>query len=204
MARTVASPSSGPARRRAVSAALALTVVYVAFVLTEPGQRADAWAFGFAQRLGAGPVDQLLPWVARRALPVLGLVVVAGLGVRALLRGRWGAVVAGAVIVVLPTVISPVLREQVLWRPVFAAAHAYPHNTFPSTHVALVIGTLTAGRLLLDKPRRWRAVAWAVVVVTVLGNVVGHAHRPSDTVGGVLLVCVVAGVVGDLVGRGSR
>lgn len=192
-----------PAGRWAVLGwASALALVYVVFVLTEPGQRLDAWGFGLAQGLGAGPLERLLPWLARRALPVAGLVVVAVLGLRALLRGRWQYALAGGTVVVVPTAVSPLLQEQVLWRPLFDEAYAYPYNTFPSTHVALVVGTLAAGCLLLPEGvQRVDGTVWTIVALAVLGNVVGHAHRPSDAVGAVLLVGMVSALVRPVVGR---
>ena len=177
----------------AVLCALGAAGTYAVSVLTEPGQRIDVEIFGWAQRLDVGLLGDVLPVVARRVLPVLMLLVACGYVVRGVMQGRGARVLAAATLVIVPTSACWVLREHVLWRPYYGDQYSYLHNTFPSTHAALVV-SLCASVWLLARPlTRHVSVALIVVVVLALmGNVVGHAHRPSDVLGSLLVVAACA------------
>ena len=78
-------------------------------------------------------------------------------------------------------------------------------NTYPSTHVTLVVALAVAVVLLAPTRPRWLVpVLGAVVVLTMLGNVTGYAHRPSDTVGALLLAMSVALAVRAVLGGPRR
>ncbi|SMC50494.1 phosphatase PAP2 family protein [Janibacter indicus] len=182
--------------RLALGCAVGFVVVYVGAVVAESGQQIDNQVFGAAQQFGGGSVAILLPWVARRLVPAALVVAVV---VAALVRWRWDRrrVLEVAAFVVVSVVVSRLLRDPVLWRPVYSGeGYAYPFNTFPSTHVTLVAALLVAVRLLLPRRPRGLVVALGLVLVlAMVGNVVGLAHRPSDTLGSILVVGTVAGVV---------
>lgn len=178
-----------------IVAGLGFAGLYAGAVLWEPGQRLDDEVFGRVLQLGDGPVSTVLPGVARRLLPLalIVAVVMCAVGVR---RHRGGRQIgAAAVLVVGSVVISRLLREPVLWRPVHGEGYGYPANTFPSTHMTLVMALVVALWLLVRQRPVWLApVLGLVVLVAMVGNVVGHAHRPSDTLGSVLLVGAMTGV----------
>lgn len=185
-------------RRRAVLSAslcvVGLLMVYVVAVLTLPGQWLDDEVFGLAQRLGVGPLNEWLPFLARRVLPVLLAGAVIGAGAWSLWSAQPRRCLMALVIVVGSVAPTHLLR-RVLPRP--EHGYAYPFNTLPSTHVALVVALVVAMAVLIAHRPVWldRVLAGCVVLACV-GNVVGHAHRPSDVLASVLLVGAVAACVG--------
>ncbi|QOK22028.1 phosphatase PAP2 family protein [Janibacter indicus] len=181
--------------------ALGAVGTYVVGVLTEPGQRIDVEIFGWAQRLHVGLVGDALPSLARRVLPAVMAIVALGCGFRSLVQGRTRLVVQCLALVVGSTSLCWLLREHVLGRPYYGDQYSYLHNTFPSTHVALVVSLCAAVWLLARPTSRSLSLALAlalalalvlVVVLALLGNVVGHAHRPSDVLGSLLVVAACA------------
>lgn len=181
------------ALRTAGLTASMLLVLYVLAVLTPPGQALDDLLFGWAQRLGVGPLRHWWPLVARDWAPFALVVLVVVMAVAAL-RRRPFDVVGAAVLVGTSTAASLGLKS-VLVRPEYSVA-GYPENTFPSTHVSATAALLVAVWLLAPRRPVWltRTLGAAIALVAI-GNVVGHAHRPSDVVGSVLLVTAVTAAV---------
>lgn len=194
----VAIPRTAPRHwRLGLAWALGFVALYAVAVVWEPGQRIDARLFGAAQGLASGALGQWLPGLSRRALPLVLVLVLASCSVHAHAHRGWRPLVRASVVVVLSLLLSRLLRDYVLWRPVHDDTHAYLHNTFPSTHVTLVAASFVALWLLVPRHPWWLGpVVGLVLVATVLGNIVGHAHRPSDTIGSILLVAAVASVIG--------
>ncbi len=160
-------------------------------VLTEPGQRADV--AGLALLTGPEPVLAGVARLVRALLPVVAAGALVAVLVVAV-RRRAGArtlVAAGLPLVVLG--LATVLRDVVLPRP-FLGAHGYLHNTFPSAHTATLAATCVAVVLLLGRrPSGWvTALVGTSVLLAAWANVATQAHRPSDVVGALLLVGVVA------------
>ncbi|KZM79400.1 hypothetical protein A0J59_09690 [Cellulosimicrobium sp. I38E] len=178
----------------AATAAVAFGVVYVVAVRTTGGQQADVRALAELQ------VDSLSLAVAaawaRAALPAVLALGCLGLGLHALLRRRFRDVAAAVLVAVVPLVLSGWLRDVVLTRPDLGDL-GYAYNTLPSGHVSAAVGLAAAAVLLCPPRARPAALAFAVVAVVIACavSVVGHAHRPADTVASVLLVTTVAGVV---------
>lgn len=190
--------------RLAVSAGIGFGLVYVGGVLWEPGQRLDDEIFARVLHVGDGRVSTALPWIARRLLPVALLIVVGGSAVVALVSRRRRQVVVAATLVVVTVLISRLLRDPILWRPLHGQGYGYPDNTFPSTHVTLVVALAVALWVLVPRGRAWLVPLLVIATaLAVAGNVLGHAHRPSDTLGSVLLVGAVAGVVSGLTRRSA-
>lgn len=184
------SPMRAAAAVSVVSSALGATMFALA-VVSLPGQRADAAGFALLAAPGseAAGVARLL----RALIPMLvacwlGVCVVAA--VRRRETGR-ALVAAGLPLVVL--VLASVLRDAVLPRPDLGAG-GYLHNTFPSAHTATVAAACVAVAMLLRSPTRpGPAVALAgTVALAAWSNVLSLAHRPSDVLGALLLVGVVA------------
>ena len=189
--------------RSASAAVVVLVGLYGVAVLTVPGQWLDDQVFGWFQRPPYGPVRDVLPIAARVVLPfamLIALVLVAGWR---LAVGRW-AVVAGALLV--PLVSIPLARWLRVSLPRPDHGYSYVDNTMPSTHATVVVAAVVAVAMMWPSQRpAW--LGWClggVVAVACLGNVVGHAHRPSDVLASVLLVIAVAGVVRGLSARLAR
>lgn len=178
--------------RLAAGCVVGLVLVYVTAVLTVPGQWLDDEVFGLAQDLPFAPLRPILPTLGRRVVPAVGLAVVAGVGVWALMARRWIQVGRAAAVVAVSVALARGLRV-VLPRP--DHGYSYDANTLPSTHVALVAACVVAVLIMWPTPRpSWLAlVGIALVCVACVGNVFGYAHRPSDVVASVLLVAAVAG-----------
>lgn len=177
----------------AVLCAIGAVGSYAVGVLTEPGQWFDVQLFGWAQRLHVGLVGDALPSLARTVLPAVMAIVALGCGIRSLVQGRTRLVVQCLALVVGSTSLCWVLREHVLWRPYYGDRYSYVNNTFPSTHVALVV-SLCATVWLLARPstRHLSGALMMAVVLALVGNVVGHAHRPVDALGSLLVVAAGA------------
>ncbi|MCB7137055.1 phosphatase PAP2 family protein [Cellulosimicrobium marinum] len=184
-------------RRGAAGAATALVafvLVYVVAVRTVTGQVADVR--GFAQLQGGGELVSGVASVSRAVLPVVLAATCLVLGVLALRQHRVRDLVAAVLVAVLPLAVSGWLRDQVLVRPDLGDL-GYAYNTMPSGHVSATVGLAAAMVLLTPRASRRTvaAVAVGVVVVACVASVVGHAHRPSDTLASVLLVGAVVGLV---------
>lgn len=180
--------------RLAAGCVVGLVLVYVTAVLTVPGQWLDDEVFGLAQDLPFAPLRPILPTLGRRVVPAVGLAVVAGVGVWALMARRWMQFGRAVAVVVLGVALARGLR-LVLPRP--DHGYSYDANTLPSTHVALVAACVVAVLIMWPTHRPgWLAlVGTALVWVACVGSVFGYAHRPSDVVASVLLVGAVAGAV---------
>lgn len=89
---------------------------------------------------------------------------------------------------------SRLLRE---WLPRPDHGYSYVENTLPSTHMTLVAAAAVAIVLLwpTSLPGWLVPVLVALLVVAALGNVVGHAHRPSDVLASLLLVATATSMV---------
>lgn len=176
----------------AVSAASAglFAALFAVAVLTEPGQRADV--AGLALLTAPEPILAGAARLVRALLPVVAAgVLVAVLVVAVRRAGGRALVVGGLPLVVLG--LATVLRDVVLPRP-FLGAHGYLHNTFPSAHTATLAASCVAVVLLLGRrPDGWATAVLATsVLLAAWANVATQAHRPSDVVGALLLVGVVA------------
>ena len=145
----------GGAALTAIGLVLALVACYVVMVLTAAGQAADLTAF----RLVFGVVPAGWP-----ALLVTGLargaaiVVLAGtavvLGVAAVARRAWRALLASVVTVGVSVMLGVWLRDDVLVRGRFTD-EAFPQNSMPSTHAVAAAALVVAILLLWPEPRPW-------------------------------------------------
>ena len=175
-----------------IAPASGFVIVYALAVLTWPGQWLDDWFFGLAQRQLPSPAEWLLPFLARRLMLVALAVIALVLGGSALRRHAWRELGAAALTTGLSVGAARVLRAEVLSRPDLGN-FAYPQNTLPSTHVAAAAALTAAVLLLWPRRRPWwlSDAATVVVIVACAGNLIGHAHRPSDALASLLLVASV-------------
>jgi PAP2 superfamily len=186
----------------AVGLAFGLAAGYVVMVRTAPGQAADVAAFRVLFWLvpGGWPAA-LLDGFARAASIVALAAIAVGLGVAAVWRRSWRALIAASLTVAASVWLGRWLRDEVLVRPRFTAEE-FPQNSMPSTH-AIVAGALVAAVLLLWPGRHpwWLPNTAAVVLLLVaLGNILSQAHRPSDVAASFLLVGSVGAAAVAVVG----
>jgi len=186
-------PIRTPAPRLSTAgwASVGFASLYLLSVATPAGQQvddavmrwtaaaaSDGWAEALLAAVSAGPM--LLAGAA------LAVVTAAARGLRTAARSTLsgGVVLLGA----------EVLKRS-LTRPAFSVQALA--NSFPSGHVAAVVG-LSVALLLAARRGRWRWAALlgasAAVALTGLATVVLQWHRPSDVLGSVLLG-VVVGVI---------
>lgn len=171
-----------------------LMVLYLWAVRTEAGQRWDIELFARLQSVDDGmqQAASTLRWL----LPAVLAVPCAMLAAVRLRARSITAVVAAVLIGVLSVGLARVLRLDVLERPELGD-YGYAYNTYPSGHVAATAALAVA--VLILTARRWRLLAAVGVVPLValacVASVIGHAHRPSDVLGAVLLVGSVTGLV---------
>lgn len=185
------------ARRVAVAAGLAFVVLYLAAIRTRSGQEVDIGLYTRAQ-IGNGELDAAVGTL--RALVPAGLAVLAaGLGLVALVRRRWAPIVSAVAIVVLSVGLDRLLRDVVLDRPYLGDLGDLggTDNTFPSGHVGATAALAVAVVVLWPWRRRVAPILLAVLATAVVSaaTVVTRAHRPSDTLGAVLVVLAITAVV---------
>lgn len=178
-------------------------VTYLLAVGTARGQLVDEELKGFwlplREDVGgvAHSLFELLGW------PLLGVSLVLALATCVARRDLVLGVLAGAILVGGPAIVS--LAQRVLHRPMLGEGTFPSHNTLPSGH-ASVAAAAALVLLLLVKPARRRlglVVAVVVAVVGVVGPVGAAAHRPSDVAAAFLVVGSWAAFVLLAAGRGA-
>jgi membrane-associated phospholipid phosphatase len=194
-------PSGGPVRWRLLAAVAAVGLVvgfllwYLLMVGTAAGQAADVRIFWFVFGLvPGGSAAELVAAFARGASVVVLAVVTTVLGVAALGRRAWPALLAAVLTVGASVTLGAYLRDEVLTRPRFTD-EAFPLNSLPSTHATAAAALTVAIVLLWPGHRPWWLVntAGVVLLLVAAGNIVSQAHRPSDVLASFLLVGAVAG-----------
>lgn len=183
-------------------AALALAnLSYALFVQTRPGQAVDANLMTAILSAFPGSLGTALAALARPLLFYALAPLVALLSVLAIVRGRWAAALAAALVSAAPPPLAYQLREHVLARPDLGV-RGYDYNTFPSTHAATALGLLVALLLVWPRPlgRADLTRAAFVAAIVLAGNVTSYAHRPADVLGSLFIVAAVAWFVAALVG----
>lgn len=154
-------------------------------VRTASGQQIDIKMFARMQSPDEviHDIASMLRWLLPTllAVPYLALVVIA------LRERRIARVVSTVLLGAVSLGLARFLRLDLLTRPDLGD-YGYTYNTFPSGHVAATTA-LTIAVLLLTRIRR-NAVVIAVMVIALAcgSSIIGHAHRPSDALGAVLLV----------------
>ncbi|WP_166979549.1 phosphatase PAP2 family protein [Paramicrobacterium fandaimingii] len=174
----------------AIVAALGVVVSFFMAVQTHLGQRVED------RVLDSSLYSERSPLLALVTVPnlAIALAVVVLIG---LIRRAWADAVIAAVVMGLSNVLGQLLKHQILQRPDFSIDAV---NTFPSGHT--IAFTSTAFALVIVLPHVVRPIALPVISL-VLGLVSGQLvvfgwHRPSDVVGGALLVLAVAAAANTL------
>jgi len=184
----------------AVALAVLLAGSYLFFVQGYMGQLIDEQARSGAELGSAsGAASALLD-----AVPLLsaGMVVVAV--VIGLLRRKGVATVVALAVVAGANLSSQLLKHELLSRPDNGATGSW-HNSFPSGHTTVFVSAVFALFLVCaPRVRALVAAAGAVAIFAVGALLVASGwHRPSDVVGGVLVVAIYVFVGGAVLARVS-
>jgi membrane-associated phospholipid phosphatase len=186
----------------AVVASLLVAIVYVLAVRTPWGQHLDAAALRGRYLLSRRDVRG-----AQRLHTTIDIASVALFGgailLVAFLRGRPRLAIAVAALLVGSLATSELLKH-LLGRPRFAGVDPLRHApSYPSGHTTIAMA-LTVGAIFVA-PRRYRGIVAAVGVAfaAAIGCslVVTASHRPSDTIGAVLIVTAWSAAVAMTVAR---
>lgn len=178
----------------ALLAAVLLAILYVVAVHTAWGQRLDDAALdGRTTRpVVLHATSRLLDTISVASLTLLGgaaLAIAVG-------RRRVHLAMTAVVVVLGANVTTQILKHVVLGRPQLIASDPLPAPSFPSGHTT--VATSLAVAFVLVVPPRWRtATALCGVVYACLigtGVVTAGWHRPSDVIGGFLVVVVWTGL----------
>ena len=177
-----------------------LAASYLFFVQGYMGQLIDEQARSGAELGSAsGAASALLD-----AVPLLsaGMVVVAV--VIGLLRRKGVATVVALAVVAGANLTSQLLKHELLSRPDNGATGSW-HNSFPSGHTTVFVSAVFALFLVCaPRVRALVAAAGAVAIFAVGALLVASGwHRPSDVVGGVLVVAIYVFVGGAVLARVS-
>jgi membrane-associated phospholipid phosphatase len=179
----------------ALVSAVLLVVLYVVAVRTGWGQRLDDAALdGRTSRpVVLHATSRLLDTISVSSLALLGgaaLAIAVG-------RRRIHLALTAGVVVLSANVTAQVLKQFVLGRPELAGSiDPLPTPSFPSGHTTVAMSLAVA--FVLVVPARFRqaaamlGVAYACLVGT--GTVTAGWHRPSDVIGGFLVVAIWTGL----------
>lgn len=179
-----------------------LGVTYVPLVLTETGQRLEnAAVLGVELRSEAERVaslDRLSQISIVGFASALGAVVLVAIARKRTALGLIVAMFMGSAVVATEVLKMVLSRPELVTGPIWILRNTFPSGT-AATAAAVAVGAL------LISPDRLR---WAVlVVVSLYVVIVAEAlqttgwHRMSDTIGGVLVVCIAATLALGLLAR---
>ena len=139
----------------AVGFSAAFLLCYVVMVRTAAGQAADVRLFRLVFGIvPAGVPAELVTAFARAASVVVLAGGAAVLGVAALGRRAWSALLAAVVTVGASVTLGVYLRDEVLTRPRFTD-EAFPINSLPSTHATAAAALTMAVVVLWPRHRPW-------------------------------------------------
>ncbi|MCW4460044.1 phosphatase PAP2 family protein [Microbacterium sp. MPKO10] len=167
----------------AVVAAAGFVIAFFMGVQTHLGQRVED------RVLDSSIYSEQSPLLALVTIPnlAIALAVIVLIG---LVRRAWADVMIAAVALGVSNVLGQLLKHQILQRPEFSLDSV---NTFPSGHT--IAFTSVSFALVIVAPHVARPVILpivsAIIAVVCAQLVVFGWHRPSDIVGGVLLVLAV-------------
>lgn len=181
----------------AAGLALLLAGAYLFFVHGYMGQLLDERARNGARFGAASVMERVLDAVPVTSAALVLVAVVIGLS-----RRRGVATTAALAVVVAANLASQLLKHEVLTRPDNGATGVW-HNSFPSGHTTVFVSAVFAV-FLVSAPRARPFVAMIGAVGTVLvgAMLVGSQwHRPSDVVGGILVVAIFVFLAGAVLAR---
>jgi membrane-associated phospholipid phosphatase len=165
-----------------------LVATFAIFVRTQRGQRIDQAAFeghGLATAGAQEAASHLLTTISVGSL-VLAVVLLAG---QAIIRRRLVLALVAAAVIGGSILTTEILKHALLERPDLIGRPPFA-NTFPSGHATIALGIGVAAMLVvpprLRRATTFLALAYAIAVGAAL--LAAGWHRPSDVVGGYLVV----------------
>lgn len=172
----------------AIAAGLVVAFIgfYLFFVHGYMGQLLDEQARVGAQFAAASRFADALDAVPLVSAGVVVLAVVIGL-----LRRQVLATVVALAVVAASNLTTQLLKHELLSRPDNGATGDW-HNSFPSGHTTVAASAVFALFLVCaPRVRPFIAALGAVVLIAIGALLVGNQwHRPSDVVGGILVVAI--------------
>ena len=172
----------------AIAAGLVVAFIgfYLFFVHGYMGQLLDEQARVGAQFGAASRFADVLDAVPLVSAGVVVLAVVIGL-----LRRQVLATVVALAVVAASNLTTQLLKHELLSRPDNGATGDW-HNSFPSGHTTVAASAVFALFLVCaPRVRPFIAALGAVVLIAIGALLVGNQwHRPSDVVGGILVVAI--------------
>lgn len=185
-------------------AAIAVTILVCVFTAT--GQHADQAAM-VATTASTNPVLRAAQHVSANYILIVAALTMIVSIVAAVVRRRYAEAVAASVLFVGASVVTQVLKNEVIARPDLASGWGAYGNSLPSGHATIAIAAACAA--LFAAPSQMKLVLAPVLVVwaTVagMGVIAAGWHRPSDVVTASLVVgfwCTVAALLVTAVRRG--
>lgn len=176
----------------AVTAAVLLAALYLLAVRTHWGQRLDDAALDgrTTHPTVLRATGHLLTTISVGSLAFLGAAI---LGI-AIARRRVHLAITAGVLVVGANVTTEVLKDLILGRRDLVPPPDIIGPSFPSGHTTVAMSLAVA--LVLVVPTRWRTVAAVLGLLYACmvgaGTVTAGWHRPSDVLGGFLVVTMWA------------
>ena len=168
-------------------AAIAVTILVCVF--TASGQYADQAAM-VATTASGNPVLHAAQHVSANYIIVVAAVTMLVGITAALVRRRFAEAAAASVIFVGSSVVTQVLKHEVIARPDLASGWGAYGNSLPSGHATIAIAAACAA--LFAAPNRMKFVLAPVLVtwaaVAGMGVIAAGWHRPSDVVTASLVV----------------
>jgi hypothetical protein len=170
----------------------AFGLTYLAVVATELGQRVENLALSAAALRTEAERQTGVDRLAQISVLAFALTLGVLLGI-SLLRGRFGAGVAIAVLMGGSVVAAEILK-RILVRPELVEGPGWLlRNSYPSG-TAAVAAAMAVGAILISPDRlRWIVVPIGAVYAAIVADATQTTgwHRLSDTIGGVLVVLAI-------------
>ncbi|MFS0715057.1 phosphatase PAP2 family protein [Microbacterium sp. 2P01SA-2] len=178
-------------------AAIAVTVLVCVFTAT--GQHADQAAM-VATTASSNPVLRAAQHISANYILIVAAVTMLVSIIAAILRRRFAEAAAASVVFVGASVVTQVLKNEVIARPDLASGWGAYGNSLPSGHATIAIAAACAA--LFAAPHRMKLVLAPVLVVWAavagMGVIAAGWHRPSDVVTASLVVgfwCTIAALI---------
>ncbi|WP_083990655.1 phosphatase PAP2 family protein [Microbacterium arborescens] len=178
-------------------AAIAMTIAVCVF--TTSGQHADQAAM-VATTSSSNPILLAAQHVSANYILIVAAVTMVVSITTALVTRRFAEAGAASVVFVGASIVTQVLKHDIIARPDLASGWGTYHNSLPSGHATIAIAAACAA--LFAAPTRMKFVLAPVLVVwaTVagMGVIAAGWHRPSDVVTASLVVgfwCTIAALL---------
>ncbi|RKE63049.1 phosphatase PAP2 family protein [Microbacterium sp. AG238] len=178
---------------------VAIAVTILVCVFTATGQHADQAAM-VATTASTNPVLRLAQHASANYILIVAALTMILSIVAAVVRRRYAEAVAASVLFVGASVVTQVLKNEVIARPDLASGWGAYGNSLPSGHATIAIAAACAALFASPTRMKWVLAPVLVVWTTVagMGVIAAGWHRPSDVVTASLVVgfwCTIAALL---------